>query len=80
MYTSSLYIIIIFSDRFTYVYDSNGYKINSDMFVVECKDLTTEKIFNKYFYDLWKKNEFINKCKYSGKIKVLRNYFDPKLF
>jgi hypothetical protein len=50
------------------------------MFVVECKDLTTEKIFNKYFYDLWKKNEFINKCKYSGKIKVLRNYFDPKLF
>lgn len=40
------------------------------MFEVECLDLTTHKTFSKWFYDKWKKDNFIKKCSFSKKIKV----------
>lgn len=42
------------------------------MFEVECLDLINNKVFTKVFYSIKKKNDFIRKCKYSKKIKVIR--------
>lgn len=41
------------------------------MFEVECLDLVNNKVFTKVFYSIKKKNDFIRKCKYSKKIKVI---------
>lgn len=38
---------------------------------VECLDLTTGKVFSKYFYDLHEQRVFINKCRFSKRIRVL---------
>lgn len=41
------------------------------MYIVECKNLLTNKVFEKTFYNHILKNDFVRKCKYSKKIKVL---------
>lgn len=41
------------------------------MFEIECLDLINNKVFTKVFYSIKKKNDFIRKCKYSKKIKVI---------
>lgn len=37
---------------------------------ITCLDLTTNKRFDKYFDSYYLMQKFINKCKYSKKIKV----------
>ena len=41
------------------------------MWVIECKNLTTNQVFEKTFYNKIFKDDFIRKCKYSKKIKIL---------
>jgi hypothetical protein len=41
------------------------------MFEVEVLDLLNNNIFSKWFYDPIPKDKFINKCKYSTKVKVI---------
>ena len=45
--------------------------IINKMFEIKCLDLITNKIFYKIFWSIKKKNDFIRKCKYSKKIKVI---------
>lgn len=42
------------------------------MFEIECLNLENNKTFTKMFWSIKKKNDFIRKCKYSKKIKVIR--------
>lgn len=41
------------------------------MFEIDCLNLINNKVFKKVFYSIKKKNDFIRKCKYSKKIKVI---------
>ena len=41
------------------------------MFEVECIDLKTGKCFGKIFYSEKLKDNFVRKCRYSKKIKVI---------
>ena len=41
------------------------------MFEVELLNLKTNQKFIKRFWEIKKKNNFINKCKYSKKVKIL---------
>ncbi len=41
------------------------------MYIITLLDKTTGKTFQKVFYDEIQKKDFIRKCKYSKKLKVL---------
>ena len=41
------------------------------MWQVQCLNLLTEKRFDVNFWNLKKKNDFVRKCHYSKKIKVI---------
>lgn len=41
------------------------------MFEISLLDLRTNKTFNKVFWNTNLKNSFVNKCRYSKKVKVV---------
>ena len=44
------------------------------MYELNILDLTQNRTFKKYFNSEFLMNKFINKCKYSKKIKIISNF------